>query len=278
MDLIYIIKGIIMAIVEGITEFLPVSSSGHLIIAGDLMRFGEGNFEKMFEVVIQLGAILAIVVLYWDKLWGLVKSLFRKEARGTKFAVALLLGILPAFVLGFTLEKYIDRYLWSTPTVIAALIVGALLMIAFERRYRGHHTVSQVEDITPKQALRVGLFQCLALWPGMSRSASTIMGGWNQGLSPSLAAEFSFFLAIPIMVGASALKLIKFAVKDGFATITTTQSVTFGLGFLVSFLVALLCVKAFMNYIKKKPMKVFAYYRFVVAGALIMLQLVRMGR
>lgn len=275
MDILYIIKGIIIAIVEGITEFLPVSSTGHLIIANDLMRFGDGAFEKMFMVVIQLGAILAIVVLYWNKLFGLARSLFRGEEKGRRFTIALIVGVIPAAIFGFALEDFIDEKLFGVPTVILALVVGAVMMIWFEKKYRGHATIHEVEDITPLAALRIGLFQCLALWPGFSRSASTIMGGWHQGLAPAIAAEYSFFLAIPIMFGASGVKLAKFGLEGGFEVITSTQVLTFALGFIVSFIVALICVRAFMTYIQKKPMKVFAKYRFLVAAALIVYTLVR---
>lgn len=275
MDIIYILKGILIAIIEGLTEFIPVSSTGHLIIAGDLLGFGNGDFENMYMVVIQLGAILAIVALYWSKLIKAVTSFFKGEAYGRKFALAILVGILPAFVLGFALEDFIDSHLFSVPTVVAALVFGAILMLYFEGRYRGKETVHQVEKITPLKAIKVGLFQCLSLWPGMSRSASTIMGGWHQGLSPALAAEYSFFLAIPIMVGASGLKLVKFAAKDGFKLITSTQLVTLALGFIVAFVVALICVKAFMAYIQKKPMRLFAYYRFFLAAGLVVYMLVR---
>lgn len=269
MDILYIIKGIIIAIVEGITEFLPISSTGHLIIANDLMSFGEGAFEKMFMVVIQLGAILAIIVLFWPKLFGLVKSLFKGEKKGIRFTLALIIGVIPAAILGFALEDFIDEKLFGIPTVILALVVGAIMMIWFEKKYRNHSTIHEVEDITPLAAFKIGCFQCLALWPGFSRSAATIMGGWQQGLAPGVAAEFSFFLAIPIMFGASGLKLAKFGMGGGFGVITATQILTLLTGFVIAFLVALVCVRAFMSYIKKKPMKVFAWYRFVLAAALI---------
>lgn len=269
MDILYIIKGIIIAIVEGITEFLPISSTGHLIIVNDLLGFGDGAFEKMFMVVIQLGAILAIIVLYWNKLFGLLTSLLKGEDKGKRFTIALIVGVIPAAILGFTLEDFIDQKLFGVPTVILALIVGAIMMIWFENKFRNQATIHEVEEITPLAALKIGLFQCLALWPGFSRSASTIMGGWHQGLSPGVAAEFSFFLAIPIMFGASGLKLAKFGLGGGFQVITVTQVLTLIVGFILSFIVALVCVRAFMSYIKKKPMKVFAWYRFALAAALI---------
>lgn len=274
MDFMYILKGIIIAIVEGITEFLPISSTGHLIIAGHFLGFGEGAFEKMFMVVIQLGAIMAIVVLYWNKLWDLVIKFFKGEKAGRKFVIAILVGILPAFVFGMLLNDFIDEHLFRVITVIAGLLVGALLLLYFEKEYRGKENTFNVEDITPLQAIKVGLFQCLSLWPGMSRSSSTIMGGWISKLSPELAAEYSFFLAIPIMVGASFLKLLKFGKSVGFKVVTSTQWVTLIAGSLVAFIVALICVRAFMNYIKKKPMKVFAYYRIALAFILLILGLI----
>lgn len=275
MDILYIIKGIIIAIVEGLTEFLPVSSTGHLIITGSLLNFPNGEFEKMFMVVIQLGAILAIVYLYWDKLIGLAKSFFKGEESGKKFVTAILIGIIPAFIFGMLLENIIDEKLFRVSTVIIGLFVGALLLIYMEKKYRGKADTFDVDKITVKQAIEVGLFQCLSLWPGMSRSSSTIIGGWFSKLSPELAAEYSFFLAIPIMVGASALKLLKFQKEFGFSTVNGTQMVTLGLGMVVSFVVALLCVRAFINFIRKKPMKVFAYYRIAVAAILLIFAITR---
>ncbi len=274
MDILYILKGIIIAVVEGITEFLPISSTGHLIIAGHLINFGNGEFEKMYMVVIQLGAILAIVYLYWDKLFGVLKSLLKGEKYGIRFALAIIIGIIPAMIFGFTLENFIDNNLFSVPTVIIGLIVGAVMMIIFEEKYRGKSNTVGVERIKPMQAIKVGLFQVMSLWPGMSRSASTIMGGWHQGLTPEVAAEYSFFLAIPIMVGASGLKFVKYAVKGGLKAMTLSQGITLIFGFIVAFFVAMVVVKAFMNFIKKKPMKVFAYYRFALAAILIVMVLI----
>lgn len=274
MDILYILKGIIIAVVEGITEFLPISSTGHLIIAGHLINFGNGEFEKMYMVVIQLGAILAIVYLYWDKLFGVLKSLLKGEKYGIRFALAIIIGIIPAMIFGFTLENFIDNNLFSVPTVIIGLIVGAVMMIIFEEKYRGKSNTVGVERIKPMQAIKVGMFQVMSLWPGMSRSASTIMGGWHQGLTPEVAAEYSFFLAIPIMVGASGLKFVNYAVKGGLKAMTLSQGITLILGFIVAFFVAMVVVKAFMNFIKKKPMKVFAYYRFALAAILIVMVLI----
>lgn len=273
MDIYFIFKAIVIAIVEGVTEFIPVSSTGHMILAGDLIGFPETEFTRMFNVVIQLGAILAIVVLYWDKLFTMAKSFFRREKKGLNFGIALIIGVLPAAFFGFLFEDFIDKYLFKPLPVIIGLFVGAILLIYVEDRYRGRSEVHQVEDITKLKALKIGFFQCLAMWPGMSRSSSTIMGGWISGLDSKVASEYSFFLAIPVMIGASLVKILKFQSDVGFSSLGSTEWVSFGLGFLVAFLVALICVKGFIGYIQKKPMKIFAYYRIAVSAVFVVLLL-----
>ena len=275
LDLLFIVKAVIIAIVQGITEFLPVSSTGHMIIAGDLIRFTSGNssaeFRQMFEVVIQLGSIMAIVVLFWRKLWDLVISLFRKEESGIKFTKAIVMGTIPAFVLGVFFEDLISKYLFRTVTVIAGLFIGAVLLILAEYKFRDKAVSFDVDEITWKQAIKIGLFQCLAMWPGMSRSSSTIVGGWISGLSSKTAAEFSFFLAIPVMFGASFIKIFKFQKEIGLDTLTSTETTAFLSGFIIAFLVALLCVKGFIAYIKTHPMRIFAYYRIAISVLLTVL-------
>lgn len=271
MDLYFIFKAVVVAIVEGLTEFIPVSSTGHMILAGDLIGFPETDFTKMFNVVIQLGAILAIVILYWDKLFKMAVSFFKGEKKGLNFGIALIIGVLPAAVFGFLLEDTIDAYLFKPLPVIIGLFVGALLLLYVEDRYRGKAHIHEVEDISKLQALKIGLFQCLAMWPGMSRSSSTIMGGWISGLSSKVASEYSFFLAIPVMIGASLVKVVKFQGDVGFQTLGSTEWTAFLLGFAVAFVVALLCVKAFIGYIQKKPMKVFAYYRIAISAVFALL-------
>ncbi len=275
MDIYFIFKAIVVAIVEGLTEFVPVSSTGHMILAGDLIGFPENEFTRMFNVVIQLGAILAIVVLYWDKLFTMAKSFFKGEKKGLNFGIALIIGVLPAAVLGFLFEDFIDAYLFKPLPVIIGLFVGAILLIFVEKKYRGKSSVHEVEDISKMSALKIGFFQCLAMWPGMSRSSSTIMGGWISGLDSKVASEYSFFLAIPIMVGASLLKVVKFQSDVGFSTLGSTEWVSFGLGFIIAFIVALLCVKAFISYIQRKPMKVFAYYRIAISAIFAVLLLTK---
>lgn len=262
-----ILQAIIIAIVEGITEFLPVSSTGHMIIVDELLGFKRmttSGYAEMFEVVIQLGAILAIVVLYWDKIWDSLKHL---EEYGFKLWLSVIIGSIPAAVIGLPLNKKIEKYLFNSITVAIGLIVGAILLIYLEKKYRRKATVKRMEDINYGQAFKIGIFQCLALWPGMSRSGSTIMGAWVCGLNNTAAAEFSFFLALPAMVGASGLKLV----KADFASYSSNEVIALIIGFIVAFLVALLVVDRFIAFLKKKPMKVFAVYRLAIGFLILML-------
>ncbi|QAA33896.1 undecaprenyl-diphosphate phosphatase [Clostridium manihotivorum] len=267
----FILKAIIIAIVEGITEFIPISSTGHMIIVGDIIGFSGTEFTNMFEIVIQLGAILAVVVLYWNKIWTMIKSFFRFEKKGIKFWMVIVVGTIPALILGVIFNDLIDKYLFSAKTVAIGFIVGGILLILTENSYRKRakhlKVVKDVDEISYVQALKVGIFQCLAMWPGMSRSASTIIGGWVGGLSTAIAAEFSFFLAIPVMIGASGLKLRRF----NYATITQTEVVALIVGFIVAFIVALLVVEGFIAFLKKKPMRVFAIYRIFAGFILVAL-------
>ncbi len=267
MDFILLFKAIIIAIVEGVTEFIPVSSTGHMIIVGDLINF-TGDFAKLFQIVIQLGAILAIVVLYKEKLFGSIGGFFKGKQTSIRFWVNIVIACIPAAVLGFALEDMIDKYLFNTSTVTLALIVGGILMIVAEKTFRNKTITRDIDDMTIGQAFRVGVFQCLAMWPGMSRSASTIIGGWVNGLSTVVATEFSFFLAIPVMVGASGIKLIKY---DN--PLSGGEIIVLIVGFIVAFLSALVCVEKFIGYLKKKPMKNFAYYRIVLGVVLFVLAL-----
>jgi undecaprenyl-diphosphatase len=275
LDFIFILKAVIIAIVEGITEFIPVSSTGHMIIVGDLIGFNGTEFTKMFEIVIQLGAILAIVVLYWNKIWTMIKSFFKFEKKGIKFWLVIIVGTIPALVLGVLFNDLIDEYLFSSKTVAIGFIVGGIFLIvaenSFRKKARRARAVKDIDEISYGQAIQVGLFQCLAMWPGMSRSASTIIGGWISGLNTAVAAEFSFFLAIPIMMGASALKMIKF----NYSTLDSTQVVALVAGFVVAFIVALIVVDGFIAFLKKKPMRVFAVYRLFAGLILIALILAK---
>ena len=212
MEIVLMLKAVIIGIVEGITEFLPISSTGHMIIVGNLINFQAPAYPKayvdMFEVVIQLGAILAIVVLYWDKIKNSLLNIMPGRW-GFKLWFNIMVAFIPAAIIGLLLHKTIEEKLFNAVTVSLALIVGGFLMIFMENKYRRGNPTKSIEDVSVVQAFKIGCFQCLALWPGMSRSASTIMGAWVSGLNTVAAAEFSFFLAIPTMVAASGLSLIK---------------------------------------------------------------------
>lgn len=281
LDFIYIFKAIIIAIVEGLTEFVPVSSTGHMILVGSLIGFRSGTagaeeFAAMFEVVIQLGAILAVVVLYWNKLWGAVVDFFtfifsggKKGMKGFQFGINVIIASIPALIIGLTLYDKI-KGLFKPSAVIVGFIVGGILLIIMENLFRnktskrGKTPTVDVFDLTPMQSLKVGLFQVLSMWPGMSRSASTIMGGWVAGLSTPVAAEFSFFLAVPAMVGSSAMDLFNF----DYSIMNSTYIVALIVGFIVAFIVSLIVMDMFVSYLKKKPMRIFAIYR-VIAGIVL---------
>lgn len=270
MNLIIILKAVIIAIVEGITEFIPVSSTGHMILVGWAIGF-KGEFAKMFEVVIQLGAIMAVVVLYWSKIEESVVEFFRfiftkgKEGKtGFRFGINVITASIPMGVMGVTCYTKIKAK-FVPEAVIVGFIVGGVLLLILEKVYEKKvRKLDNIDKITPVQALVVGTLQLLAVWPGMSRSASTIMGGWIAGLETSTAAEFSFFIAIPAMIGASGKDLFEFDYS------IMTEALWFSLvaGFIVAFLVALIVMKKFVDYLKKKPLKVFAIYR-VAAGILL---------
>jgi len=265
LNIILVLKAIVIAIVEGVTEFIPISSTGHMIIVGNVINF-KGAFANSFEVVIQLGAILAIIVLYWNKIWSSVVDFFKAKPSGIKFWTNIIVAFIPAAIFGFLLNDKIDEYLFNPGTVAVGLVVGGVLMIIIENKFRHKHTTKSIDKISVKQSFKIGCYQCLALWPGMSRSASTIMGGWICGVSTVAATEFSFFLAIPTMVGATALTLFKSGMN-----FSSGEIITLVIGFVVAFLVALVVVERFVSYLKNKPMKIFAIYRIVVGMALLVL-------
>lgn len=262
--MILILQSIIMGIVEGITEFLPISSTGHMIIVGHFISF-TGDFATLFEIVIQLGAILAIIVLYRNKLWDSLKNLTPGNS-GFKLWVNIIVAFIPSAILGLILHKKIEATLFGPIPVIAALIFGGILMVLVENKFRKRDVIGSVDSIILPQALIIGCFQCLALWPGMSRSASTIMGAWIVGINSVAAAEFSFFLAIPTMIGATALTLVKAKMA-----ITSIEVISLIIGFVVSFIVAIIVVDKFVNFLKKKRMRVFAVYRIFVGIILLVL-------
>lgn len=269
MDFLLIFKAVIIGIVEGVTEFLPISSTGHMIIVGNLINFHEPAYRKayvdMFEVVIQLGAILAIVVLYWNKIQNSLKNLAPGKS-GFRLWFNIIVAFIPSAVIGLLLHKTIEEKLFNAVTVALALVIGGLLMIFMENKYRRGNTTRSIDDVNVVQAFKIGCFQCLALWPGMSRSASTIIGAWISGLNTVAAAEFSFFLAIPTMVAASGLSLIKLRI-----TMNSTEIIGLIVGFVVSFFVALVVVEKFIKFLQRKPMRIFALYRILVGIIILIL-------
>ena len=267
-NLLFLIKAIIISIVEGITEFLPISSTGHMIIVGHFIKF-EGEFSKRFMIVIQLGAILSIMVLYRKKIIGSLKNL-KPGQFGFKLWSSLAIAFIPSGIVGFLFNDIIEETLMKPIPVALSLVVGGLWMIYAERKFRKTNSISRMEDITYRQAFIIGIFQCIALiWPGFSRSASTIIGGWIVGLSTIASAEFSFFLALPTMIIASVYSLLETdLILNSFEILTLIS------GFIISFFVALVVVGRFINYLKNKPMKVFANYRIIVGLLIILMALI----
>src|SRR6185312_503879 len=254
---------IILGIVEGITEFLPVSSTGHLILATELLGFDAGKWAA-FNVIIQLGAILAIVVLYWRTFWAVIEGLIRNQAVSWRFVRNILIAFLPAAVLGFLLIKYIEALLGDPKVVAIMFILGGIAIIAIERLVKRSDVVG-VAEMSAKTALGIGVIQCLAMIPGVSRSGATIMGALSLGVERRTAAEFSFFLAIPTMVGATTLEFAKHH-HDIMAGAHGVGFGTVAVGFAVSFVVALIVVRAFVHYISRHGFAPFAWYRIVVGA------------
>jgi len=253
---------ILLGIVEGITEFLPVSSTGHLILATRLLGYDAGRWE-VFNVVIQLGAILAIVVLYWRTFWAVGMGLIKREPKSWLFLRNLVVAFIPAAVIGLALHKYIEALLGNAEVVAIALIVGGFAILAVER-FAPRSDISGVADIPLKTVIGIGFLQCLAMVPGVSRSGATILGALALGVERRTAAEFSFFLAIPTMLGASALELLKN--RDAIASGGGVGLGAIAIGATVSFVVALLVVKWFVGIVTKHGFVPFALYR-VVAGS-----------
>jgi undecaprenyl-diphosphatase len=253
---------IILGIVEGVTEFLPVSSTGHLILASTLLGYNADQW-KAFNVIIQLGAILAIVVLYWRTFWAVLEGLLRRNPVSWRFVRNVLIGFLPSAILGFLLINKIEMLLGNALVVAVALIAGGIAILVIERLVKDTPTVG-VAEMPLKTAVGVGLVQCVSMIPGVSRSGATIMGGLALGVERRTAAEFSFFLAIPTMVGATTLELV----KHRETLMAGASGVGFGavaLGFLVSFVVAIVVVKGFVHYISRHGFAPFAWYR-IIAG------------
>jgi undecaprenyl-diphosphatase len=251
-------------VVEGLTEFLPISSTGHLILASDLLGLNDEK-GKVFDIVIQLGAILAVVWEYRARFARAFSGLASDPVQ-QRFAANLLVAFLPAAIVGLAFQSQIKKFLFNPTSVAIALIVGAIVIFAVERWYARHGKprVNAVDEMTWKDALKVGLAQCFSLIPGTSRSGATIMGGMMFGLSRQAATEFSFFLAVPIMVAATGYQVLKY--RDIF---TRDDLGPFAMGFVVSFIAALLAVKGLIRYVARHDFMAFAWYR-IVLGILVL--------
>jgi undecaprenyl-diphosphatase len=269
MDFLTILKAIILGLVEGLTEFAPVSSTGHMVIVDDMWLQSEEVLTKYvantFKIVIQLGSILAVVIIFKDRfidLLGLKRPSTKSANKPNRLKLAqVIVGLLPAGILGLLFEDYIDEHLFSTGTVLIGLVLGAFLMIAADKFGPKQTSVQTVDQISYKQAFIVGLTQCFALWPGFSRSGSTISGGVLLGMSHRAAADFTFIMAVPIMAGASFLSLLK-----NWQYFTLEALPFFIAGFISAFVFALISIRFFLKLIDKIKLVPFAIYRIVLAG------------
>src|SRR3954451_10639818 len=255
---------IILGIVEGVTEFLPVSSTGHLVLASALLGYNDQQWNA-FNVIIQLGAILAIVVLYWRTFWAVLEGMVKGQAVSWRFVRNILIGFVPSAILGFLLINRIEALLLKPAVVAWAFILGGIGILVIERVVKNTPVVG-VAEMPLKTAVGVGVIQCLAMIPGVSRSGATIMGGLSLGVERRTAAEFSFFLAIPTMLGATTLEFAKHH-DDIMAGAHGVGFGTVAVGFVVSFVVAIVVVRAFVHYISRHGFAPFAWYRIVVGAA-----------
>jgi len=264
-DIVLLIKAAIMGVVEGLTEFLPISSTGHLILAGALLGFDDDK-AKVFDIAIQTGAIFAVILVYWQKIRDTVVAL-PTEKQAQRFALNVLIAFLPAVILGLLFGKAIKAHLFTPVVVASTFIIGGFIILWAERRQANNPAVARIHDVdamTPMDALKVGLVQCFAMIPGTSRSGSTIIGGMLLGLSRKAATDFSFYLAIPTLIGAGAYSLYKER-----ALLSIADLPLFGVGLVVSFLSAWLCIRWLLRFISTHSFVGFAYYR--IAFGLVVL-------
>ena len=262
MDIVLLAKAAVMGIVEGLTEFLPISSTGHLILAGSLLGFDDDK-AKVFDIAIQTGAIFAVVLVYWHKIHATLVALPR-QPKAQRFALNVLIAFLPAVVLGLLFGKAIKAHLFVPAVVASTFIIGGFIILWAEKRPPGSVRIEHVDDMTPWDAFKVGLVQCLAMIPGTSRSGATIIGGMLLGLSRKAATEFSFFLAIPTLIGAAVYSLYKER-----ALLSVADLPLFAVGLVFSFISAWLCVRWLLRYISTHDFIPFAWYR-IAFGILVL--------
>lgn len=263
MENLELIKALFLGLIEGLTEFLPISSTGHLILFGHLIDF-KTDSGRVFEVVIQLGAILAVCWLYRQKIIELIQGFFSGGMHARRFAINVFVAFIPAVIIGVLAVDFIKQFLFNPIVVAYSLIIGGLIIFAVEARKFAPKTI-EATDITLKQAILVGLAQCVAMIPGTSRSGATIIGGMLSGLSRKAATEFSFFLAMPTMLGAATYDLIRNA-----NVLTSDNLLNISVGFVAAFVAALLVVKALVKFVEKHSLKVFAWYR-IILGLIILI-------
>jgi undecaprenyl-diphosphatase len=252
-------QNIIISIVEGLTEFLPVSSTGHMIITEKILNITQDDFSKVFTVAIQLGAILAVVVLYWKKFL---------DFKNWQFYAKIAVGVLPALLFGFLFSKKIDALLESSTTVAISLLAGGIILLFIDNFFK-NPAVDKEEDVSFFKAIMIGIWQCIAMIPGVSRSAASIIGGMQQKLTRNAAAEFSFFLAVPTMLAATGYKMYKY--YQDYGGFTSEDVKQLAIGNVVAFVVAMLAIKFFIGFLKKHGFKIWGYYRIIVGIVLLIL-------
>jgi undecaprenyl-diphosphatase len=263
LDALLLLKAAVMGLVEGITEFLPISSTGHLIIAGTLLNF-HTDTAKVFDIAIQTGAIFAVILIYWNRLWAVVNTV-NHDSVSRQLVVNVLIGFFPAVLLGLSLGAWIQSHLFNAQVVAWALVVGGVIIWWVERRLRLHVRVTEVEHMGWRDALKIGLIQCLAMIPGTSRSGATIIGGMWLGVSRRAATDYSFFLAIPTLMGAGVYSLYKHR-----ELLTWQDLPVFSVGLVVSFVSAWWCVRWLLRYVSTHSFTPFAWYR-IAFGAFILI-------
>ena len=266
-----ILKSVLFGIVEGITEWLPISSTGHMILLDEFIHLGVSvEFYKLFEVVIQLGAILAVIILYFEKIWPLKNKNGTLTLDRTTLNLwgKIIVACFPAAIIGILFDDWMEENFFTPQVVSLALIAYGFLFVIIEKYGLGSKSVQRVEDISYQKAFEVGVFQLFSLVPGTSRSGSTIIGGLLIGLERSVAAEFTFYLAIPVMIGASLLKLIKYVMRMGFV-FDSNELLLLTVGCIVAFIVSIIVIRFLMSYIKKHNFIPFGYYR-IVLGILVL--------
>ena len=256
-----IFETIIIAIVEGLTEFLPISSTGHMIIVSSFLHISNDPFTKLFEVAIQFGAILSVVVMYWKRFFSLNKM---------NFYFKLIVAVIPALVLGFVFSKKIDTLLESPLTVAITMLVGGIVLLFIDSLFK-QPTIEKEENISLSKAFTIGVWQCLAMIPGTSRSAASIIGGMQQKLTRNLAAEFSFFLAVPTMAAATGYKLLKAWKENPELLQNRDNLIALGLGNIIAFVVALMAIKLFIGFLQKHGFRLFGWYRVIIGAFLLTL-------